>query len=159
MNEREHRLGLHSLPHPMTPARRILPQFAGNAGRFSPLRSHSPSPGCCHADTRSRRRQGAPPGQGLGSSPLGPGRPTGAAALSGTLPSGQLRQGSRCGDLARDTPPLPRNSSTRQGQGRPILAAGPGGPWTHRPGPRRSEETAQAARLAEGRGRNDKPLV
>lgn len=30
------------------------------------------------------------------------------------------------------------------GQGRPILAAGPGGPWTHRPGPRRSEETAQA---------------
>lgn len=91
--------------------------------------------------------------------PWVPGRPTGTAALSGTLPSGQLRQGSRCGDLARDTPPLPRNSSTRQGQGRPILAAGPGGPWTHRPGPRRSEETAQAARLAEGRGRNDKPLV
>lgn len=91
-----------------------------------------------------RRGPGAPPGRGQVSSPLGPRRPTEAAELSGTLPNGQLRRGNRCGDLAWDAPPLPRNSPTRQGQGRP----------SSRCRPRRSLDTQARGRAPGRRGRH-----
>lgn len=90
---------------------------------ISPARPRRPFPDrrhglCTHAlpqETRGSSRAGPaliPPGQA-------PRRGRGARW---NLASDSLRGphwGSRCGDLARDTPPLPRNGPTPRGQGRP----------------------------------------
>lgn len=74
------------------------------------------------------------------------GRPTEAAALGGTwratarVGPKRLHWGSRCGDLARDPPPLPRNSPTPRGQGRPSSRRRP---W-------RPSDPQAPARVPEG---------
>lgn len=60
--------------------------------------------------------------------------------------------GAVCGDLARDTPPLPRHSPIRWGQGRSSPRHGPDGPWTYRPGvgPQKGRRGARPKREASG---------
>lgn len=61
--------------------------------------------------------------------------------------------------MRRPSPATARPGRAKVGQ---VLAAGPGGPWTHRPGagPRDGGgDTAEATRLAQVRGRNEKPSV
>lgn len=107
--------GKKTLPPPPSSPR--CPQ-AASSGSDHPCAPTAPSEAVVAVFTHGRPQETQRLPSGAWSHhPWSPPRPPRSAKLCSA--DSPLRRGGSRGDLARDTPPLPRNSPTRQGQGRP----------------------------------------